>query len=610
MSRALFLAALASMVLAPPVQGQDLDRISGPRGIGPDSHGLYRVDQLGRVLSRTDGIVAIPIVLGLFADSDEPAISRDDVQASLFDGPSARGTVTESYLEMSRGVIEVGGDVFPWVRTDVAIDSAVGTSWGLGGDAQAGAYFVQALAGADVAADFSRYDNDGPDGLPNSGDDDGYVDIIAFEFLEIAASCGGPAIWPHKWRLSAWSQDGAFETGDVSAQDSVPFIKVDEYITQSVADCSGSVVQDASVIAHEFGHVLGLPDFYHPTVSGAGAEGRRWVLGCWALMAGGSWGCGPVVGREPFGPVHLSAYSKSWLGWLDYTDVGDVRNQEFLLDPVQTSGDVLRIPLGDTGTEFLIAEYRGLLGFDSELPAAGVIMYKQDIDGRLRPDTASADPYFLRLLEQDDNNGLVRNSFQGGNRGEAGDAWGVAGVVNELHAETSPSLTLSNGGATSVTVHEVSVVGGQARLVISTASDPEIVPPTGPLEVTPIEPFTRSVRIAGGSMPYSFVGTLPAGVSARLDGDDLILEGSIRDPGSAPLTLVVRDSRGTRSPDVAASITTVGEWVVSLVELLQPLLQSADPPLAGAEADYLDAVGNGNGRYDVGDLRRWLREAG
>lgn len=610
MNRTLLFGVLASMALAPSVRGQDLDRIGGPRGIGPDPHGLYRADQMGRALSRTDGSVEIPIVLALFADSDEPQISRDDVQASLFDGPSVRGTVTDSYLEMSRGVIDVSGDVFPWVRTDVPIDSAVGTSQGLGGDAQAGAYFVQALAGVDLTSDFSQYDNDGPDGVPNSGDDDGYVDIIAFEFLEVAASCGGPGIWPHKWRISAWSADGAFETDDASAQDSVPFIRVEEYITQSVADCDGTSVQDASVIAHEFGHVLGLPDFYHPTASGLGAEGRRWVLGCWALMAGGSWGCGPVAGREPFGPTHMSAYSKNWLGWLDYQEVGDVRNQEFVLDPVETSGEALRIPLNDAGTEFLIAEYRALYGFDSSLPAAGVLMYKQDTEGRFRPDTASADPYFLRLLEQDDNDGLVRNSLEGGNRGEAGDAWGVGGVVDELHAATSPSLTLSNGDPTSVTVHEVSVVGGQARLVISTAPDPELVPIGAPFQVTPVEPFTRSVRITGGSMPYWFVGTVPAGITTRVVGDDLILEGSVRDVGSTQLSLVVRDMGGNRSPEVVTSVTAVGEWMVSLRELLQPLLHSPDPPLSTAETDYLDSIGNDNGRYDVGDLRRWLREGG
>jgi hypothetical protein len=37
---------------------------------------------------------------------------------------------------------------------------------------------------------------------------------------------------------------------------------------------------------------------------------------------------------------------------------------------------------------------------------------------------------------------------------------------------------------------------------------------------------------------------------------------------------------------------------------------SDDEPLTPGELDYLDSVGNQNGSYDVGDLRKWLREQG
>jgi len=33
-----------------------------------------------------------------------------------------------------------------------------------------------------------------------------------------------------------------------------------------------------------------------------------------------------------------------------------------------------------------------------------------------------------------------------------------------------------------------------------------------------------------------------------------------------------------------------------------------EPALTQPEVNYLDAVGNDNGQYDVGDLRMWLRE--
>jgi hypothetical protein len=49
---------------------------------------------------------------------------------------------------------------------------------------------------------------------------------------------------------------------------------------------------------------------------------------------------------------------------------------------------------------------------------------------------------------------------------------------------------------------------------------------------------------------------------------------------------------------------------VELGSLVQSFLQSGAEPLTPGELDYLDEVGNANGRYDVGDLRKWLRENG
>ena len=599
--------AVAAALSAGLIGAQELERLPALRGLGPELHGALRADQLGRALSRSSGLLSIPVVLGLFSDSPPPHVSPAEVQAALFDGPAEHGTITEAYLEISRGALEVRGDVQPWVRTSRDLASVVGSSDGLGGDALSGAYFSEVLELLDRDVDFGLYDNDGPDGIANSGDDDGYVDIIAFEFLEISASCGGPAIWPHKWGLSGWDGVGAFETDDPSAGGG--HIRVDEYITQSVTECDGVGVQDAAVMAHEFGHVLGLPDFYHPTVPSAGPFGRRWVLGCWALMAGGSWGCGPVTeGRPPFGPVHMSAYSKERLGWLEWIDVGEVRDQEIFLDPVQRSGRALRVPLGSDGSEFLIVEYRAHYGFDRQLPADGVLIYKLDLNARLRPDTATADPYFLSLVEQDANNGLKRNALQGGNRGEPGDAWGVGGSMGRLSALTTPSIRLSDGRATSVTLHEVSVLAGRARLVLSTAPTPVVVPPREPLQTAPVEGFSWELRIAGGTMPYSVSGEAPVGVALSASEDRLRIGGAVTSAAPLTLRMTVTDALGRQSPELTVPVMVAGAWVVTAEELMQRFLLSAAQALSASEESYLDSIGNANGRYDVGDLRRWLRE--
>jgi M6 family metalloprotease-like protein len=581
------------------------ERVAADPGAFTLPNGLFRVEADGRVSPAVrQGIRRVAVLPALFADSPEPHVLREHIQQAIFDGPATRGTLTEAYLEMSRGLLTVTGEVVPWVRTSLTLTEVVGESSGLGEDARVGEYLVEALDLADPGIDFSLYDNDGPDGVPNSGDDDGLVDAIAFEFLEVAGSCGGPGIWPHLWGIAPQTDGTPYATDDLRP-DGQPVV-IDAYIIQSAVDCDGVDVQDASTIAHEFGHVLGMPDYYHPTASG-GAAGRRWVLGCWELMAAGSWGCGPVGStRVPFGPTHMSARTKYALGWIDYVDVGEVRDHEILLDPVMTSGQALRVALDDVGREFLLMELRTRTGFDHQLPADGLLIYHQDFQGALRPDPSSDTPYFLHVLEQDDNNGLVRNSFEGGNRGEAGDAWGVEGADRRLHYLTAPNTRRNDGTASSVTLHSVVVEGGRARIRISTARTPEVVPPAAPLEVTQVTVFERRLRVAGGYMPYRAEGTVPEGLSLSAQGDELVVTGSVVEPGPFELAVRVVDATGSASPNIVLPLVA-GPWIVGDDRLLQFFLESDAEPLTPAERTYLDFVGNGNGRYDVGDLRAWLR---
>ena len=568
-------------------------------------NGLFRTAADGRPMAGehfgAKGLVVLP---ALFADSPEPHVTSAAMQQVIFTGPAARGTFTQAYEEMSRGLFTVGGVVLPWVRTNLTRQQVVGDTAGLGEDARVGEYLVSALALADPGVDFGQYDNDGPDGLANSGDDDGFVDAMAFEFIEVSGSCGGPGIWPHQWGIAAQNDSVPYSTDDMGANGTP--IRVNGYIVQSAVDCSGVNIQGAETIAHEYGHVLGLPDYYHPTAAG-GADGRRWVLGCWELMAAGSWGCGPHGStRGPFGPTHFSARTKNSLGWLSYVTVGEVWDEELTLEPVQTSGEALRIPLDASGREFLLVEYRTRSGSDRDIPAEGAMIYHQDFQGWFRPDPRAATPYFMSVVEQDNNQGLVRNTFEGGNRGEAGDAWGVNGAVGKLNAATVPALLRHAGGASTVAFHSVEVKDGRAHIRLSTGRSPRLVAPESPLEVSQVTPFERRIRVAGGTMPYAVGATLPEGVTAFAFGDEVVLRGSLTTPGPFELQLNVVDNGGLESEQLLV-LLTAGPWVVSEDRLLQHFLKSAAPPLSSVETSYLDYVGNGNGRYDVGDLRAWLR---
>jgi hypothetical protein len=66
--------------------------------------------------------------------------------------------------------------------------------------------FKESFTKADADVDFGQFDNDGPDGSPNSGDDDGYVDTVLLVQPEIGGECRKAAalknIWSHS-RITA-----------------------------------------------------------------------------------------------------------------------------------------------------------------------------------------------------------------------------------------------------------------------------------------------------------------------------------------------------------------------------------------------------------------------
>jgi len=458
------------------------------------------------VVLPVSGELRMVVVMTLFADSPEPPFPVSVTERQLF-GANPLGNLTQFYRDVSRGQVNLTGTVLPWVRTSITRAQAAGVSNGLGAEAQMAAYLQDAVTRLDSTVNFGQYDNDGPDGVPNSGDDDGYVDVTVFQFSDIAGSCGGTGVWPHRSALRGWTGQ-AYRTDDLRPNGDP--VLVDDYIIQSATDCDGAP-QSIATIAHETGHAFGLPDFYDAT-GGILPQQRRWVLGCWTLMAAGSWGCGD---GSTFGkvesPSHMGAYEKLALGWVERTIVQPGWRQEYLLDPVQASGRILQVPLRGL-EEYLLMEYRPRDGFDVALPAPGVLVYHVQPDLPLRPCITCARIYRVSLVEADGNDALTRNSQEGGDRGMAADAFGGTRTLSDY---TTPSLRLNSGARANVIV-EMAVVGGQARITVST------------------------------------------------------------------------------QPQMTAE------------RLLSPFLQSGAAPTADERA-ALDAFGNRNGRYDVGDLAAYAR---
>jgi len=166
------------------------------------------------------------------------------------------------------------------------------------------------------------------------------------------------------------------------------------------------------VLCHEFGHLLGLPELYAP--GAAVNEG----IGKWGLMGQGTW-----VGAGN-SPPHMEAWSKLKLGWVDAMTI-DETTFDVRVPAVTDAPLVVKIPAApDDPQEYYLLENRQRVGFDSELPGAGILVWHVDerVTG-FRTAQARPDHKLLHLVDADGRNDLDRGTKNGGNRGDAGDPW-------------------------------------------------------------------------------------------------------------------------------------------------------------------------------------------
>src|SRR4051794_36873749 len=166
-----------------------------------------------------------------------------------------------------------------------------------------------------------RYDCD-HDG--NFNEPDGYIDHFGMAHAGQGEDAdGGPdAIWSHRSYANPNDEQGpsackmgGYELGNTG-------VGVGDYTIEAENGGMG-------VFAHEFGHDLGLPDYYDTSY---GSENST---GFWSLMSSGSWGSfaeDPYIGTSP---MHMDAYAKQYLGWLDLKTVNAGEKATFRLGPAE-----------------------------------------------------------------------------------------------------------------------------------------------------------------------------------------------------------------------------------------------------------------------------------
>ncbi len=221
------------------------------------------------------------------------------------------------------------------------------------------------------------------------------------------------------------------------------------------------------VMAHEFGHILGLPELYAP---GKTHEG----IGIWGLMGQGTW---VGMGNQP---PHLSAWSKLRLGWVDPIVVES--SQSVTLRAVEEHGEIVKIHAKSSKDphEYFLIENRRHVGSDRRVPGEGLLVWhvddsltsfrrSQDNAGHKRVDLLTADswPSHLDL-----------GHSRGGNRGDAGDVYRDS--AEALGPDTTPSTRAHDGTPGRFSIKNVSPAGPSMTFDIVIEDEPTPAPSKAP----------------------------------------------------------------------------------------------------------------------------------
>lgn len=500
------------------------------------------LEQVSAVTAVT-GELNVPVLLVMYSNTDSAALqtfaSRSVLESRLFATSAAPPySIHTYYKEQSNNLFSINGTVLDWVRlanNDAFYEGGSGCN-GLCGSAQIAALISEGVAALDPTVDFGMFDNDGPDNMPNSGDDDGFVDVLVVLHPEVDGACGTTNIWAHRFSYKGWTGD-TLATADAAVGGGN--IAVNNYVIQGGQGgnaCTSDEPVAMGIAAHELGHAIGLPDLYDTGFPVPQTQG----IGEWGLMGAGNW-------QVPTRPVHMTAWTKADLGWL--TEV--IINSDTVLDisPIVSSDISYLLPIQNTNEYFILANRQPILS-DQSLTSGptplgpGLLIWHVDsvLMASRRPFSGNAGvnasfPHALSLEQADGLRGM-ENNFD---RGEPGDAFPGSTSNTIFSIGTSPSSIRNDGTPSNISVHDITqvVAGGAMRASIS-FEPPTVISMSHPGAVFLLD---------GASVTDEALGFFGAGSTHSLDIDAV----QTVDGGNRRYTFVSWSDGGSRAHDFVVS---------------------------------------------------------
>ena len=308
------------------------------------------------------GPVSLVVLLVEFSDTKHVA-SKEAVHNLIF------VVMNDYYRQVSYGRIEITGNVTDWITLGHPM-RYYGADAGGNIDPNSSKLLTDAVAAAGSTVDFKQYQNvmvmHAGNGQESEGDKTDDVWSVYYEDLSIVTNSGVV----------------------IGAGEIVP----ENEANAGLKACLG-------VVAHEFGHYLGLPDLYDER----GRLQSRDYVGPWSLMAGGSW-----LGKpDGSAPSELEAYSRILLGWLQPQELGQA--EAALVVPLELwSGTrAIKVSVPDSDAYYLI-EDRRRFSYDQSLPSEGLLITY------VRPTVESGSGIVRVINANSSNTKLNYATFHGG----------------------------------------------------------------------------------------------------------------------------------------------------------------------------------------------------
>lgn len=294
-----------------------------------DGLGEYGKSGMGSV--KSIGEVVIPVILVEFADSafrPENTIEKMERyfnEPGYADEPGCVGSARDYFISQSYGMFKPS---FPVVAK---VQVSKNYAYYGGNNAQKNDKNVIGMVREAVkqavmqGIDFSEYYVNGS------------VPLVSFIYAGLGEASGGDenTIWPHQLDLTDYYQ-------------SMSGFKIKSYFVGNELSYYGGL-DGIGTFCHEFGHGLGLPDFYCTNYSYENDA----PFGNWSIMESGS---NINQGRAPIG---YTAYERSYLGWLNIPEMPEEAAAITLGDPeIEDSNYAIMFKKPKSNTEYYILENR------------------------------------------------------------------------------------------------------------------------------------------------------------------------------------------------------------------------------------------------------------